>query len=115
MSRAPSSAQALDGGDPKTKVADGAHRDRVLLLPAPFDAPPHELLRTRTRYRHADWGADGSALLWERWYHTRRTIVTRLSHTGEASRYLEYDFSDAYGHPGSPLLEEGASRHLTTL
>jgi len=97
--------EALDGGDPKAKVD---FRDRVLLLAAPFEGPPAELMRTKTRFQSIRWASDGSALLWERWYHDRRTTISRISCRGDVtSPYMEYDFSDAYEHPGSPLLEPG--------
>ena len=97
--------EALDGGDPKLKAEE---RDQILLLAAPFDGTPTELMRTKTRFQSLRWGADGTALVWERWYHDRRTTISRISPQGDVlSPYMEYDFSDAYHHPGSPLLEPG--------
>lgn len=95
---------ALDGGDPKAKAS---HRDTLYVLPAPFESPPAEWLRTQSRIVDAEWGADGAALVWSRQYHTRTTTITYVSPAGVPRPYMSYDFSDAYGHPGSPLLEEG--------
>ena len=39
--------EALDGGDPKKKVP---HRDRVLMLKAPFNGAPTELYKTEHRF-----------------------------------------------------------------
>ena len=115
--------EALDGGDPKAKPVEGGHRDRLMLLPAPFTmggavagesaggeaaaGGGKEIFRTKSRFQHAQYAEDGTALVWERWYHTRRTIITRLSPDGKPSPHMEYDFSDAYNHPGSPLLAPG--------
>ena len=52
--------EALDGGDPKVKPAEGK-RDKVMLLSAPYTCP-HELCRTATRYQHARWTAGGTAV-----------------------------------------------------
>ena len=97
-------AVALDGGDPKKRVEE---RDQLLLLPAPFDAPPAELLRTKDRFLDAEFGADGAALVWSRKYHSRTTTITHVSPDGHTRPYMTYDYSDAYNHPGHPLLEEG--------
>ena len=97
-------AVALDGGDPKKRAEE---RDQLLLLPAPFDAPPAELLRTKDRFLDAEFGADGAALVWSRKYHSRTTTITFVSPDGHARPYMTYDYSDAYNHPGHPLLEEG--------
>ena len=39
-------AEALDNGDPKTKVP---HRDKVMTMSAPFTAAPSEMARTEYR------------------------------------------------------------------
>ena len=97
-------AEALDGGDPKVEAE---FRDKVLLLPAPFNGPPSELLRTKSRYLYLAWSARGEALAWSRWYQTRATTILKVDSAGQETTYMAYDFSDAYGHPGSPLMEEG--------
>ena len=97
--------EALDGGDPKVKPAEGK-RDKVMLLSAPYTCP-HELCRTATRYQHARWTAGGTALVWERWYKVRTTIISKVAPGGAMEQLMTYDFSDGYNHPGAPLLEEG--------
>jgi len=111
-------AEALDGGDPKRKVAEGGARDRVVLLDldnvsppgAEGEAAPRELARTATRYQFAKFSAEGDAMVWERWYNTRRTIISFVPADGGAEKMhpmMTYDFSDGYNHPGSPLSEVG--------
>ena len=102
-------AEALDQGDPKAKPV-GGKRDKVLTLAAPFQEAPLELARTASRYQHTRWGADGTALIYERWYHKRQTTISRVPPGGSTDGmqpYLQYDFSDVYNHPGGPVLEEG--------
>lgn len=97
-------AEALDGGDPTTKVE---HRDRVRRLAAPFTAEPDEVLRTT--HRCLGWWEleqPGQLLLIEhdrdrRW---RTTWLVDLA-DAEARRVL-FDLSadEAYDDPGSPMV-----------
>jgi dipeptidyl aminopeptidase/acylaminoacyl peptidase len=48
--------EALDGGDPKTKVP---HRDRILSLGAPFAGEPQEFMRIEQRYAGLDFFDEG--------------------------------------------------------
>ena len=98
-------AEALDDGDPKRE--DVESRDRLMLLAAPFDGEPTEVVRTKSRYLSLEWAADGTALVWTRWYKTRTTSILLVEPAGEPRLYMEYDFSDGYGHPGAPLVEPG--------
>ena len=77
-----------------------------MLLSAPYTCP-HELCRTATRYQHARWTAGGTAVVWERWYKVRTTIISKVAPGGAMEQLMTYDFSDGYNHPGTPLLEEG--------
>ena len=54
-----------------------------------------------------EWSADGAALVWTRWYQTRTTSIMFVEPAGESRLYMEYDYSDGYTHPGSPLSEPG--------
>jgi len=47
--------EALDGGNPKEKVP---HRDRMLALRAPFNAPPIEVFQTEERFQGIQFGKD---------------------------------------------------------
>ena len=55
-------AEALDNGDPKTKVP---HRDKVMTMSAPFTAAPSELARTEYRVGNVSWTDGGAVLLTE--------------------------------------------------
>jgi dipeptidyl aminopeptidase/acylaminoacyl peptidase len=95
--------EALDEGNPRTEAE---HRDRVLVLDAPFTAEPAELARTGERFGGIAWG-DGVALLsdFERSRRWRRTWVMDPDRPGAEGRLL-WDMSteDAYNDPGSPEL-----------
>ncbi len=99
-------SEALDGGDPTVKVP---HRDRVMMLAAPFTAAPRELLRATHRVVRWDWADHpDEALLTEfdrdrRW---RTTWLLDLSRPDESRRVL-FDLSvhDDYGDPGDPVYQ----------
>ena len=55
-------AEALDNGDPKTKVP---HRDKVVAMSAPFTAAPSEIARTEYRVGNVSWTDSGAVLLTE--------------------------------------------------
>jgi len=52
--------KALDGGDPKKKVA---HRDSVLMLKAPFTSEPIEIFKTEQRFANGGFLQGGSMLV----------------------------------------------------
>ncbi|HYN24156.1 MAG TPA: prolyl oligopeptidase family serine peptidase [Pyrinomonadaceae bacterium] len=96
--------EALDGGDPKKKVA---HRDRVLMLKAPFAGSPTELTRTEHRFAGSSWGEkDGVALVSDfdrdrRWV---RTFMMSADKPGETPKLVwSRSIQDRYGDPGSPV------------
>ncbi|HKX60332.1 MAG TPA: prolyl oligopeptidase family serine peptidase, partial [Verrucomicrobiae bacterium] len=97
-------AEALDGGDPKTKVA---HRDRLLSLAAPFRGEPTDLLRLQHRFSGISWGErDGMAFVSD-YDRDRRWLRTYLIHVdrppGEPRLVWERSVRDRYRHPGTPL------------
>jgi dipeptidyl aminopeptidase/acylaminoacyl peptidase len=64
--------KALDGGDPKKKVA---HRDSVLMLKAPFTGQPAEIFRTEHRFSGGFFTEKGLAFIFDyerdkRWVRT---------------------------------------------
>jgi dipeptidyl aminopeptidase/acylaminoacyl peptidase len=115
--------EALDGGDPNREVE---HRDRVLILDAPFDGNPRELALTEERYSGIAWGEDGLMLLsdYDRSRRWRRTWVMNADRRSQEPRLLwDRSTEDAYNDPGSPiytttengeriLLQDGASLFL---
>ncbi len=106
--------EALDGGNPKQAAE---FRDRVMLLKAPFDASPVELLRTRTRIAGAEnfrpngalkfWEKGGYALVTEFDWATRDVRTWRINSTAPQSKpalVWSYSRDDWYGQPGTALL-----------
>ena len=97
--------EALDGGDPRTKVP---HRDRLLCLKAPFDKPAAEIFRTEHRWRGTTWGErDGLALVYDydrerRW---QRTFLLKFDETKTTPRLVwERSIRDRYRSPGVPMM-----------
>jgi dipeptidyl aminopeptidase/acylaminoacyl peptidase len=99
-------AEALDGGNPVTKVP---HRDRLMALAAPFASPAREVLKLRQRFTGVWWaGKPDVALLREndrdrRW---TSTWLVNLSAPEGAKVVFERSVNDAYKDPGDPVLEE---------
>jgi dipeptidyl aminopeptidase/acylaminoacyl peptidase len=98
-------AEALDGGDPKTKVP---HRDRLLTLKAPFENEPTELLRLEHRYSGLTWGEhDGMILIsdYDRDRRWRRMFLRKLDRPDLPQRLVwDRSIRDRYGDPGTPLM-----------
>jgi dipeptidyl aminopeptidase/acylaminoacyl peptidase len=109
-------AEALDGGDPKTKAP---FRDKLMLLRAPFTDQPLELAKLEQRFIPAGGGFGGrgsSAIEWtenglglahdynrdRRWV---RTFLIDIAKPGEQPRLIsERSIRDRYRDPGSPLM-----------
>ena len=96
--------EALDGGNPKTPAE---HRDRLVLLAAPFTAAPGEQCRTTHRMQGVAFGAsDGLLLVTDldrdrRW---QRTLRFTLGAPQAAAQVLfERSQQDSYNDPGRPL------------
>jgi dipeptidyl aminopeptidase/acylaminoacyl peptidase len=96
-------AEALDGGDPRRRVA---HQDRVVMLAAPFAGEPVELARLAKRYSGAVWDSSGVALVAEydrdrRW--SRTWIVDARTPAAEPRLLWDRSAEDRYGNPGAPM------------
>jgi dipeptidyl aminopeptidase/acylaminoacyl peptidase len=94
--------EALDGGDPRREAE---HRDRVLVLDAPFASDARELARTGERYAGLAWAEDGVALLTDfdrsrRWMRT--WVMDADAPSGEKRLLWDRSTEDAYGDPGDP-------------
>ncbi|TVQ64523.1 MAG: S9 family peptidase [Phycisphaerales bacterium] len=97
-------AEALDGGDPRTEAE---FRDRLMVLDAPFDAEPRELLRTEHRYAGLTWTEDPSQTMVSDYDRDRlwsRTWIFDFENP-RAEHRLVWDRSvrDRYNAPGSPV------------
>jgi len=97
-------AEALDGGDPRKKVAP---RDRWMTIDEPYEEPPREWFRTEHRATGCQWTeVPGEALVADydrdkRWTRTQLVFVDDAS---SAPVVLESrSVRDRYGDPGRPL------------
>jgi dipeptidyl aminopeptidase/acylaminoacyl peptidase len=96
--------EALDGGDPRKKIA---HRDRVMAWKSPFAGRPAEVMETQHRFGGFEWLAQKNQVLAEetdrdrRWRTTALVDLTRPT----VSRKVFFDLStqDAYNNPGEPM------------
>jgi dipeptidyl aminopeptidase/acylaminoacyl peptidase len=96
--------EALDGGDPVTKVP---HRDQVMVCAAPFTTAPTPLLKIQHRFRGTSWLPEKDQALVSEYDRDRRWRTTRLVDLSkpEAPARVVFDLSvnDAYHDPGDPL------------
>ena len=97
-------AEALDQGDWKVKVPA---RDRVLMLAAPFTAPPTEIARSEQRYSGIDWSERRGVGLMQEYddnRHWRRTFLIDAEHPDNKPRVI-WDLSsdESYEDPGQPV------------
>jgi dipeptidyl aminopeptidase/acylaminoacyl peptidase len=104
--------EALDGGDPRKKVA---HRDRIVMLKAPFTGQPVEIHKTEHRASRIGWlEAAGLALAGDfdrnrRW---ARTYLVNVDRTTEAPKLLwSLSAQDRYRDPGTPVMRLLPSGH----
>jgi dipeptidyl aminopeptidase/acylaminoacyl peptidase len=95
--------EALDGGDPAAEVS---HRDKLMMLDAPFRGDPREVFRAEHRIRYWRWGAEGGTLLL-----TQRERMRRWRHhwlldvdTGAARPWFDLSENERYADPGGPLM-----------
>lgn len=93
-------AEALDGGDPRTKAE---FRDRVMTQAAPFQAAPTELIRLRARLAGLEWGERGDLAVVREYDRDKRWTRTWLVDPAKpAAARLAFDLSsnDRYRAPG---------------
>jgi dipeptidyl aminopeptidase/acylaminoacyl peptidase len=108
--------EALDGGDPRKKVA---HRDRLLTLKAPFTEQPTELFKIEHRYGGAQWGEKGGLVFVSDFDRDRRWTRTQAIDADNPQTAARTIFSrsvnDQYGNPGTPVTRLLASGHRAVL
>jgi len=95
--------EALDEGNPKNKVP---HRDRVVLLKAPFAGQPAEMTKTEHRYAGLSWSEKGDLAILREF--DRDRVWSRawfFNPANPAERRLVWDMSsqDRYNNPGMPV------------
>ena len=99
--------EALDGGDPKAKVP---HRDRLMMLKAPFTSPAAEVMKIQNRASGLMHGQqDGLALVSDydrekRWLQTFRIFLDRPAL--EPKLVWSRSARERYKDPGSPVFKQ---------
>lgn len=96
--------EALDEGNPKNKVP---HRDRVLVLKAPFTGQPTELTKLTHRYNGIQWGEKNGVALISEYDRNRRWVTTYLLNVNNPSQAPKQIWSmsqqERYKNPGTPM------------
>lgn len=97
-------AEALDGGDPRVKIAQ---RDKVMLHAAPFNDEPRELLRTEHRFTGLSYSERPGVTMaseYDRDKRWSRTWIVDVDKPGAEPRLLwDRSVQDRYNNPGSPV------------
>ena len=96
-------AEALDGGDPRTKVAQ---RDKLMKLAAPFVSEATEVVKTEHRYQGRAFG-ERDGMMWyfdfARDTRKRRIFMTDYRDPKTSKLIDERNISDRYGDIGTPI------------
>ncbi|HVF47433.1 MAG TPA: prolyl oligopeptidase family serine peptidase [Pyrinomonadaceae bacterium] len=93
--------EALDGGDPRTKVAQ---RDKVMTLAAPFSGSPNEMLKTEHRFQGRAFGEkDGLMFFFDynRDTQRRRMFMTDYRNPSSVKQIFDLNINDRYGDIGT--------------
>jgi dipeptidyl aminopeptidase/acylaminoacyl peptidase len=94
--------EALDEGDPRKKVP---HRDRVLMLRAPFAGPAAEVFKTEHRFRGLEWDERGETAFvrdYDRDKRWLRTQLVEVDKPGAAPRVVwSHSSNERYNNPGA--------------
>lgn len=97
-------AVALDGGDPKKKVA---YRDSIVTLKAPFTGQPVELFKVEKRFTGATFGEKSGLVLFSDYERDKRWIRTFMfdaDQPGTPPKLLwERNQQDRYNDRGTPV------------
>jgi dipeptidyl aminopeptidase/acylaminoacyl peptidase len=96
-------AEALDGGDPRKKVA---HRDKLMTLAAPFSAAPAEVVKTEHRYQGRQFG-ERDGMMWfydfDRDTRRRRIFMTDYRNPATIKLISDLNVNDRYNDIGQPV------------
>ena len=108
--------EALDDGDPKKKVP---HRDRVLMLRAPFTGQPVELMRVEHRFNGMQFVEKGGLVFIRDFERDRRWVRTFLINADkptDAPRVVwSMSAQDRYNDVGAPVTRLLPSGHRAIL
>jgi dipeptidyl aminopeptidase/acylaminoacyl peptidase len=104
--------EALDGGDPNRKVE---HRDKLMMLAAPFADEPAEMLRVEHRAIGLSFFEDPSIVLATEYDRDRRWVRTQLHDlkmpTATPKTLMDRSIRDSYGDPGRIVDEPDETGH----
>ncbi|HLG97456.1 MAG TPA: prolyl oligopeptidase family serine peptidase [Bryobacteraceae bacterium] len=103
--------EALDGGNPKEKAA---HRDRILMLKAPFRSAPEEIFKTEERFRGLEFSDKSIAFVqdYERNRRWQRMFAIDVDHPETPAKLLwGVNVQDRYHSPGTMVLRTLANGH----
>jgi dipeptidyl aminopeptidase/acylaminoacyl peptidase len=96
-------AEALDGGDPKTKAA---FRDKLMTLAAPFTANANELLKTQQRFQGRSFGERDGLMFYydyDRDTQKRRMFMTDYRNAATSKMIDDRNTRDRYNDIGQPV------------
>ncbi len=96
-------AKALDGGDPKNKVTP---RDKLMMLAAPFNAEPKEVVQIEQRYQGRQFGENTGMLLfydYNRDTQHRRIFMTDYRSNSAPKMISDLNVRDRYNDLGQPV------------
>ncbi|WP_082710247.1 alpha/beta hydrolase family protein [Burkholderia sp. TSV86] len=97
-------AEALDSGDWNVNVPE---RDKVMMLKAPFDGAPREVLRLRQRYAGFAWTERPDLALLTEYDENRqwqRSFIVDVDTPSPAPRLLwDMSVNERYADPGNPV------------
>lgn len=96
-------AEALDGGDPRTK-AD--HRDKLMTLAAPFAGNANELLKTQQRFQGRTFGERDGLMFYfdyDRDSQRRRMFMTDYRNPATSKMIVDLNTNDRYNDIGQPV------------
>ncbi len=99
-------AEALDGGDPKTKAA---FRDKLMKIAAPFSAAPTELLKIEQRFAGATFGERDGLMLYSdfnRDSRHRRLYMADYRTPSAAKLISDLNSADRYNDIGQPVMKK---------
>jgi dipeptidyl aminopeptidase/acylaminoacyl peptidase len=96
--------EALDEGNPKQKAPN---RDRLVMLKAPFDGTPTEVIKTGHRFAGLSWFEHGGLAFisdFDRDTRKQRTWLVNVDNPADAPRLVwNRNNQDRYNDPGTPL------------
>ena len=98
-------AEALDGGDPRTKADE---RDKLMRIAMPFNGEASEVVRVRQRYQGRAFGERNGLMLfydYDRDTQRRRIFATDFRDASNVKLLSDLNVNDRYNDLGSPVMK----------